>query len=390
MDNSATKLETLVRLSAEVAARSSRRDKIGLIADLLSRLDREENSLAASYLAGEIPQGRVGVGPAQVEALRGLAPVDRGQLTLGDLDRTFDALLAVKGAGAQAKRRSLLQRLFEQATREEQGFLARLVLGELRQGAVEGLVMEAVAQASALDPGLVRRALMLSGDPARVTRTAFDSGAAGLRAIGLELFRPILPMLAQPAEDLDDALARLAVPDLEFKLDGARVQVHKRGEEVRVYSRQGHEVTTAVPEIPELIATLPVAELVLDGEVLALRADGRPYPFQTSMRRFGRRLDVASLRAELPLSVFFFDCIQCDGTLMIDAPARERFGALASVIPDPALIPRLQPSDAAEARAFLDQALTRASWPRTRRRPMRPVRAVGSGSRSSRPTRLIW
>ncbi|WP_296702044.1 ATP-dependent DNA ligase [Thiocapsa sp. UBA6158] len=352
-----TTLETLVRLSDVVAARSSRRDKIGLIADLLGRLDRDETSLAASYLAGEIPQGRVGVGPAQVEALRGLAPVDRGQLTLGDLDRTFDALLAVKGAGAQAKRRSLLQRLFEQATREEQGFLARLMLGELRQGAVEGLVMEAVAQAAALDPGLVRRALMLSGDAARVTRTAFDSGAAGLRAIGLELFRPILPMLAQPAEDLDDALARLAAPDLEFKLDGARVQVHKRGEEVRVYSRQGHEVTAAVPEIPELIATLPVADLVLDGEVLALHADGRPHPFQTSMRRFGRRLDVASLRAELPLSVFFFDCIQCDGTLMIDAPARERFGALASVIPDPALIPRLQPSDAAEARAFLDQAL---------------------------------
>jgi DNA ligase 1 len=250
MDTSATTLETLVRLSAEVAVRSSRRDKIGLIADLLARLGRQETALAASYLAGEIPQGRVGVGPAQVDALRGLAPVDRGRLTLGDLDRTFDALLAVKGTGAQAHRRELLRMLFEQATHEEQGFLARLMLGELRQGAVEGLVMEAVAQATGLDPGLVRRALMLSGDPARVTRTAFDTGAAGLRAIGLELFRPILPMLAQPAEDLDDALARLAAPDLEFKLDGARVQVHKRGEEVRVYSRQGHEVTAAVPEIP--------------------------------------------------------------------------------------------------------------------------------------------
>ncbi|EGV20587.1 DNA ligase [Thiocapsa marina 5811] len=357
MDTSMSTLETLVRLSGEVAARSSRRDKIGLIADLLGRLDGHETELAASYLAGAIPQGRVGVGPAQVDALRGLVPVEQGRLTLDDLDRTFAALLAVKGVGAQTQRRVLLHGLFEQATRDEQGFLGRLMLGELRQGAVEGLVMEAVARAAGLDPELVRRALMLSGDPARVTRTAFDTGAAGLRAIGLELFRPILPMLAQPAEDLDDALACLPAPDLEFKLDGARVQVHKRGEEVRVYSRQGHEVTAAVPEIPELIAPLPVADLVLDGEVLALRADGRPHPFQTSMRRFGRRLDIARLRAELPLSAFFFDCIQCDGTLLIDAPARERFGALAEVLPERALIPRLRPSDAAEARVFLERAL---------------------------------
>jgi ATP-dependent DNA ligase len=184
-DTSATTLQTLVRLSVEVTARSSRRDKIGLIADLLGRLDREETALAASYLAGEVPQGRVGVGPALVDALRGLAPVDRGRLTLGDLDRTFDALLVVKGTGAQAQRRELLRMLFEQATHEEQSFLARLMLGELRQGAVEGLVMEAVAQAAGLDPALVRRALMLSGDPARVTRTAFDTGSAGLRADAL-------------------------------------------------------------------------------------------------------------------------------------------------------------------------------------------------------------
>lgn len=282
MVTSATTLETLVRLSGEVTARSSRRDKIGLIANLLGRLGREETSLAASYLAGEIPQGRVGVGPAQVDALRGLVPVE---------------------------------------------------------------------QAAGLDPGMVLRALMLSGDPARVTRTAFDTGAAGLSAIGLEFFRPILPMLALPAEDLDDALARLATSDLEFKLDGACVQVHKRGEEVRVYSRQGHEVTAAVPEIPELIAPLPVADLVLDGEVLALHADGRPHPFQTSMAHSPRWF----------------------------RSARSSRGCSRAM--------RSRPVPFWSAHS---PRVTRESWPRTRRRPMRPVRAVGSGSRSSRRRRSIW
>jgi DNA ligase-1 len=357
MDVAATPLARLVRLSADVSGRSSRRAKVDLIADLLRGLGASEAALAASYLSGEIPQGRVGVGPAQIDGLRDLSCVASARLTIGDLDRVLDQIRAATGSGSHGRRRALLQSLFEQSTRDEQSFVARLLLGELRQGAVQGLVMEAVAQAAGVSPNLVRRALMLSGDPSRVTRTAFESGVGGLGAIGLELFRPILPMLAQPAEDLDDALARLDAPDLELKLDGARIQVHKRGDEVRVYSRQGHDVTAAVPEISELIGPLPAADLVLDGEVLALRADGRPHPFQTSMRRFGRRLDVASLRAALPLQPFFFDCIQRDGSLLIDSPARERFSALADVLPRDALIPRVRAVDADEARAFLDRAL---------------------------------
>jgi DNA ligase 1 len=357
MESTSPALEALVKVSAEVAAQSGRGAKIRLIADLLGRLGHGQRAVAASYLAGEIPQGRVGVGPAQIDALRRLAPSSTAGLTLDEVDRVLDRLLAVKGAGSRGERRALLESLFGRATREEQSFLARLMLGELRQGAVQGLVMEAVAQAAGLPRDLVRRALMLCGDPARVTHAAFETGAAGLQAIGLELFHPVLPMLAQPADDLDDALARIADPYLELKLDGARVQVHKRGDEVRVFSRQGHDVTAAVPEIPELIAPLRANDLVLDGEVLALRSDGRPHPFQTSMRRFGRRLDVESLRAELPLSAFFFDCMQCDGELLIAAPARERFAALAAVVPDHARIPRLRPADAMEARAFLEQAL---------------------------------
>lgn len=357
MDVGSAHLTALVRVSAQVSRERSRRAKITLIANQLGVLGSDAAGLAVSYLSGEIPQGRIGIGPAQIDALRFTGTVSAPALTLFEVDRVLDAVQALKGSGSQGRRRDLLQGLFERASPDERGFLARLLLGELRQGAVQGLVMEAVAQAAGVATGLVRRALMLTGDPSRVTRTALEQGAAGLTAVRLELFRPILPMLAQPADDLDDALARLDAPDLEYKLDGARVQVHKRGEEVRVYSRQGHDVTAAVPEIPELIAPLPLTDLVLDGEVLALRPDGRPYPFQTSMRRFGRRLDVASLRAELPLNAFFFDCIQCDGHLLIDAPASERIQALAQAIPDHAVITRLRPRDAAEARAFLEQAL---------------------------------
>jgi DNA ligase-1 len=328
-----------------------------LIADLLRRLGPQEAAVAASYLAGVIPQGRLGVGPAQLDALRDMVSSPAPTLTPGDVDDVFDRILASEGPGSQGRRRVLLRSLFGRATREEQSFLARLMLGELRQGAVQGLVMDAVAQAAGLPRDLIRRSLMLCGDSARVTRTAFEAGADGLRAIGLELFRPVLPMLAQPADDLDDALARLQDPYLEFKLDGARAQVHKRGEEVRVFSRQGHDVTAAVPEIPELIAPLPARDLVLDGEVLALRPDGRPHPFQTSMRRFGRRLNVAGLRAELPLNAFFFDCIQCDGDVLIDAPASERFRALAEAVPDRALIPRVRTADAVAAHEFLERAL---------------------------------
>jgi DNA ligase-1 len=164
-------------------------------------------------------------------------------------------------------------------------------------------------------------------------------------------------MLAEPAADLDQALVRLDEAALEYKLDGARVQVHKSGAEVRVFTRQGNEVTGSVPEIVEAVAALPVAELVLDGETLALGPDGRPLPFQVSMRRFGRRLDVAALRGELPLSVYFFDCIQHGGQLLIDAPARDRFAALADAVPAGLVVPRLVPKCAAEAQAFLDQAL---------------------------------
>ncbi|MBK1643567.1 ATP-dependent DNA ligase [Thiocapsa imhoffii] len=352
-----TRFEILVQTAAAVASRSSRNDKITLIAALLGRLTSDEAASAASFMSGEIRQGALGVGRALLNGLNGVTPSPQARLTIGEVDGFFERLRALGGAGSQQQRRLLLEQLFGQATRDEQRFLARLLVGELRQGAVIGVVMEAVAQAAALSPTLVRRALMLCGETERVTRVAFERGEPGLRAIGLELFRPIRPMLAHPADSLDHALSAFAHPHLEVKLDGARVQVHKLGRDVRVFSRQGHDVTAAVPEVPELVAGLGVHDLVLDGEVLAMRADGRPYPFQTSMRRFGRRVDVESLRAELSMTPFFFDCMQCDGELLIDAPASERFARLEEVVPERFQVPRIVPADAEQAHDFLARTL---------------------------------
>ncbi|MGE5155531.1 MAG: ATP-dependent DNA ligase [Bdellovibrio bacteriovorus] len=373
-------LAPLAQLSDAVAGERGRRAKIERLAGHLGSLRPEEAGLAACLLAGELPQGRIGVGPAQIAQALSAPPATHANLTLEDLERTLAAYAGISGSGARAGRQSALAGLFARATPPEQGFMARLLLGELRQGATAGLVLEAIALAARVPAGTVRRALMLCGDLSRVAALALREGAPGLAAVGLTLFRPIQPMLAEPAEGLDQALERLHAPVLEYKLDGARIQVHKRGTEVRVFSRQGNEVTAAVPEIPELIAPLPVPDLVLDGEVLALRPDGRPLPFQTTMRRFGRRLEVERLREELPLTPFFFDCLQQGGTLLIDAPARERFLALAEALPSRCVIPRLHPRNADEAGAFLAQALGEGHEGLMAKDPESPYQAGGRGA----------
>jgi DNA ligase-1 len=278
-------------------------------------------------------------------------------LTLTVLDRELAGIAEVAGTGAQGRRQASLASLFARATGREQRLLAALLLGELRQGATAGLLQEAIAQAAGVPSEQVRRAVMLCGDLRRVTVIALTDGTPGLRTVGLTLFRPVQPMLAEPAEGLEEAMERLDKPFLEYKLDGARIQVHKRGEEVRVFSRQGNEVTAAVPEVLDRVAPLPESDLVLDGEVLTLRPDGRPHPFQTTMRRFGRRLEVERLRRELPLTPFFFDCLQRGDTALIDTPARERFAALEEALPPRCLIPRLVPRSPDEAGAFLARAL---------------------------------
>jgi DNA ligase-1 len=249
--------------------------------------------------------------------------------------------------------------LMRRATPDEQRFLGRLVVGELRQGALEGLLLEAVADAAAAPAARLRRAVMVAGSLPAVARTAFVEGAGALGRYDIQVFRPLVPMLAETAEDPGDALERLGEAALEFKLDGARVQIHKSGDEVRAYSRRLNDVTHAVPELVEVVRRLPARELILDGEAIALRADGRPQPFQTTMRRFGRKLDVARLSEELPLHAFFFDLLLLDGTPLLDETESRRFDLLAGVTPADLLVPRVVTATPAEAERFLATALAR-------------------------------
>jgi DNA ligase-1 len=200
---------------------------------------------------------------------------------------------------------------------------------------------------------------MFSGDLGATARIALAEGRAGLARFGIELQRPVQPMLAQPAEDIAEAMAQLGTAALEWKVDGARVQVHKAGEVVKVYTRNLNDVTDSVPEIVEALQALPARELILDGEAVALQPDGAPQPFQVTMRRFGRKLDVARMRNELPLAVYFFDCLLHDGTPLIDRPARERFDALAAALPAPLVVPRLVTADVAAAEDFYADTLAR-------------------------------
>jgi DNA ligase-1 len=349
-------LTTLARTSAALADTRSRLKKTAILADCLGRLAPDEARAGVCYLMGVLPQGRIGVGPALLRAAA-VTPAAGPRLALGDVQTSFQELAALRGSGVQRGRLERLRGLFGRATGEEQDFLVRLLLGELRQGALDGVMADAIARAADLDAAAVRRAAMLSGDLAMVASQALAEGAAGLSAFSLELFRPLRPMLAQPAEDIDEVFAGSGRAALEYKLDGARVQVHRDGPQVRVYTRQLHEVTARVPEVVEAVLALPVERVVLDGEAIALDPTGRPQPFQVTMQRFGRRLDVERQRRHIPLSVSFFDCLHRDGEDLIDRPASERIAQLDEMLPPALGVPRLLTGSREDAAAFLRQAL---------------------------------
>ncbi|HYL70701.1 MAG TPA: ATP-dependent DNA ligase, partial [Candidatus Dormibacteraeota bacterium] len=337
-----TTLAALVATSAQVSATSARLGKIAALARFLAAVSAEELELAVHYLAGELPQGRIGVGYASLERATSAVTGPGGSLTLADVDRAVSALAALTGTGAAARRAQALAQLFARAGAAEQQFLVRLLIGELRQGALGGLMVDAIAAAAQLPPSEVRRAAMYCASLGAVARAALSGGSAALRQFQLELFAPVYPMLAQTADDVGEALRVLSGElAFEWKLDGARIQVHRQEGQVRVYTRSLNEVTDALPEVVELVRELPAAELVLDGEAIALNASGRPHPFQVTMRRFGRRLDVAELRATLPIRAFFFDCLRVGPQSLTDRPARERFAALDALVPQQHRVPRL-------------------------------------------------
>jgi DNA ligase-1 len=350
-------LHEIVETSRRVAATAGRRTKIELLASCLARCAPAWVEAAVGVLSGAPRQGRIGIGYATLREAQSAPAAATPTLTLADLDLTLDRLLEVRGKGAGTERARLLHELFARATVDEQDFVVRLLTGELRQGALEGLMAEAIAKASALPLQDVRRAVMVAGDLGTVAKAALGEGQAGLTRFAIQLFRPIRPMLAQPAEDVADALGTLGRAAFEYKLDGARIQVHKGGDDVRVFSRRLNEVTGAVPEIVEAAQRLPVREAILDGEAIALRADGRPQPFQITMRRFGRKLDVAAMQSTLPLRSFFFDVLALDGVPMIDRPAEERIAALGEALPEHLRVPRTVTDRPDEAAAFVARAL---------------------------------
>ena len=278
---------------------------------------------------------------------------------LAEANAVLDRIASISGKGSAGLRRELLRELLERLTADEQRFMAALLVGELRQGALEGLVVEAIARAAGVPSAQVRRAFMLSGDLAGVARALLAEGHGGLARFSVRLFQPLLPMLAGTAESEAEALAELGEARLEYKLDGARVQIHKSGDEVRIYSRRLNEVTPAVPELVETVRALAAREAILEGEAIALRPDGTPHPFQITMRRFGRRLDIERVRDALPVTLFLFDLLQLDGEPLLDEPLRRRSAALAELVPASLLVPGLVTASVADASAFLRAALDR-------------------------------
>ena len=352
-----TLLATVVAASRQVAAASARSAKTRLLADCLRALDAGELEIAVLYLSGEIRQGRIGIGPSTLRASVPEAAGDPG-LELTEVDGLLSALAAIRGSGSGAKRAAALRALFGRATREEQEFLLRLLLGELRQGALAGVMIDAIAAVTQLPVAEVRRAAMYESSLGAIARAGLEAGAPGLQRFRLQVMSPIAPMLAQVAGDVDEALASLSGDvAFEWKMDGARIQVHKQGAEVRIFTRNLNDVTAAIPEIADAARGLPARELVLDGEAIAFSASGRPHAFQTTMRRFGRKLDVASLQQELPMRAYYFDCLLRDADSLAGRSMRERFAVLAALVPATQLIPRLVTRSAEAAAAFYDEAV---------------------------------
>jgi DNA ligase 1 len=351
-------LDEIARASWDVAEVSSRLAKIERLAKSLGRLRPEEVPVAVAYLSGVLPQGTVGVGWA---SLRDLPPAAAPPSTLELLQvhESFGRIAGSTGKGSQAVRRRELADLFGRATEPERRFLFGLLSGELRQGALEGVMVEAVAKASGVPASHVRRALMVAGDLGAVAAGAIAEGENGLGQFRLTLLRPLKPMLAQTAQDVDEALGRIRPAGVEWKLDGARIQVHRLGSEIRAFTRNLADITSRVPELVEAIGAAAVEAVILDGEAIALRPDGRPHLFQLTMSRFGSRLDVEALRGSVPLSSFFFDCLHLDGDDLIDRPAAERFAALAGRLSDELRVSRIETADAGEAERFLEGALAR-------------------------------
>lgn len=366
-------------VSRAVSQLSARLAKVSALAGALRSAEADEVPVVVAYLSGELPQRQIGVGWAALRSLP--APAGMASLTVLELDAAFSRIGAVAGKGSAAERKRLVAELFAAATAQEQYFLVRLLSGELRQGALDGVMTDAVAKAAGVPAGEVRRAVMLSGSLSRTAQAALSGGAAALAGFGLQVGRPLKPMLAASEASIDEALTRIGgEAAVEWKLDGIRVQAHVAGGEVRLFTRSLDEITDRLPEVAAALSALPVRDAVFDGELIALRPDGRPYAFQdtaaraaseapartaskTAARTASKTAAPSASEAAahgagtVPLSVFLFDVLHLDGADLIDLPDAERHAALASVVPPAMLMPRLVTGDPQEAAAFFRDAV---------------------------------
>jgi DNA ligase-1 len=345
-----TLLADVVTASRAVTDTSARSQKVAILAELLRGLDPAEVPIAVGFLAGAPRQGRVGVGYSTIYGIDE-APADEASLTIDELDRAIAEIQATTGGGSTAKRRQILTSLLGRATDQEAGFVKRLFTGELRQGALAGVMVDAIAKASGIPGELARRALMLSGDLTRTAEIAMTEGEEGLRGIGFELFRPIFPMLASTAEDVGEAVAAFDRASVEWKLDGIRIQIHRRGEEVRVYTRNLNEITQALPGIVQAVRRLPLQQAVFDGEALWMSEDG-PAAFQDTVSR------IDSEATPEGIETFLFDLLHVDGEDLLDTPLEERAARLEAIAPE-LKIPGVLTSDPDEGSRVLDEALRR-------------------------------
>jgi DNA ligase-1 len=343
-----TLLVDVVNASNEVTATRSRSRKIAVLAALLGRLDEAEVPAVVGFLSGAPRQGRIGIGYAALRAAVSVAAAEP-TLTVHEVDRGITDIQARSGAGSASERRQLLEQLLSRATGAEAAFLRRLLTGGLRQGALAGLMADAVATAAGVPTDLSRRALMLSGDLTEMARIALTDGESGLRAVSFELFRPILPMLASTSASVEEALTGAELSSVEWKLDGIRIQIHRRGEDVRIYTRNLNEITESLPGIVAAVRRLPLRQAVLDGEALWMTADG-PASFQDTASRIDRDGGTEGI------VTFLFDVLHLDGEDLLDTPLVERAARLEQIAAG-LRIPALLTADPAEAQRVLAQAL---------------------------------
>ena len=349
--------QDLVDVSKRVSATTRKKEKAALLAECLKRGHAQEIALVASYLSGQIPQGSLGIGWATLQKSLG-NPGQRPQpLSLVEVDRFFERITQSRGVGSVEKKVKALRDLFSSAREDEKEFLVGLIMGEVRQGALEGLIVEGIAHASDLAVERIQQAVMFSGNTGEVAKAALENGLQGLSRFQPRLFHPIAPMLANAAEEEEDALVRWGQVACEFKIDGARIQIHKNGEEVRVFTRHLKEVTERVPEIVAMARGFQLDKAIFEGETFAMRPDGRPLPFQTTMRRFGRVQDIERMKQEIPLTSYFFDLLYLDGEPLFDEPQRKRFDLLSKSVPSEYRIPQIVTADEKVVREFLQKSL---------------------------------